>query len=137
MKIKSPNNKKTNDVNLLIKPALEYIHENYAQKLYLNDIAALCNISPSYCSKLFKRETGESFSNYVNKVKVEQAKELLRTTNNPIINISYDLGFEDCGYFIKVFKKIVKLTPAVYRKKTKVRIAMIHDKGKMHTSSYK
>lgn len=110
---------KMDDVNLLIKPALEYIHENYAQKLYLNDIAALCNISPSYCSKLFKRETGDSFSNYVNKVKVEKAKELLRTTNKPIINISYDLGFEDCGYFIKVFKKIVELTPAVYRKKQK------------------
>lgn len=107
------------DINLLIKPALHYIHEHYAKKLYLEDIASLCNISPSYCSKLFKRETGDSFSTYVNKVKVEKAKVLLETTKQPVLNIAYDLGFEDCGYFIKVFKKMVDLTPAVYRKKVK------------------
>lgn len=99
----------------LLKPALTYINENYKEKIYMDNMAYLCNISPGYFSKIFKRETGENFSNYVNIVKLNKAKELLETTNEPVINISLDLGFEDCGYFIKVFKKYIGETPAHYR----------------------
>lgn len=100
----------------LLKPALLYIDENYKDKIYLDNMAYLCNISPSYFSKIFKRETGENFSNYVNKVKVEHAKLILESSNDSINNISLDFGFDDCGYFIKVFKKICGETPASYRK---------------------
>lgn len=110
---------KTYKGNIILRPAIEYINNNYNEKLYLDKMASKCNISSSYFSKLFKRETGENFSNYVNKVKVIRAKELLETTDTPIINISLNLGFEDCGYFIKVFKQIEEVTPAVYRKQCK------------------
>ncbi|MGL1894582.1 MAG: PocR ligand-binding domain-containing protein [Spirochaetaceae bacterium] len=99
----------------LLKPAISFIHEKYKEKIYLNDMAYKCNISPSYFSKIFKRELGENFSNYVNKVKVDYAKKILETTNLPIIDISLDFGFDDCGYFIKVFKKFTGETPASYR----------------------
>ncbi|SHH15930.1 PocR ligand-binding domain-containing protein [Clostridium grantii] len=102
--------------NSILKPALEYIKENYGEKITLNNMASHCNISTSYFSKLFKREIGESFTDYVNKVKIDKAKELLQTTDIPIINISLNLAFDDCGYFIKIFKKSEGVTPAVYRK---------------------
>ncbi|MCH4886361.1 AraC family transcriptional regulator [Acidaminobacter sp. JC074] len=102
--------------DLIIKPALDYMKDNCEKKIYLDDMAYRCNISSSYFSRLFKREVGESFSSYLNKLKVERAKTILDETDEPIINISLNLGYEDCGYFIKVFKKYVGTTPAQYRK---------------------
>lgn len=101
----------------LLKPALLFIEEHYKEKIYLDDMAYLCNISSSYFSKIFKKETDYNFSNYINKVKVDYAKVILETTNDPIINISLDFGYDDCGYFIKVFKKNTGETPASYRKR--------------------
>lgn len=103
--------------SIILKPALEYIQNNCSESITLNKMASLCNISPSYFSKLFKREVRENFSNYVNKVRIKKAKELLQNSDIPVINISIDLGFEDCGYFIKVFKNIEGVTPAMYRKR--------------------
>jgi ligand-binding sensor protein/AraC-like DNA-binding protein len=99
----------------LLNPAFKYIKENYEKKIYLEDMSSLCNISSSYFSKIFKRETGFNFSNFVNKTKVAVAKELQESTSEPILNISLDLRFDDCGYFTKVFKKYFGETPASYR----------------------
>lgn len=108
--------KASKKISPLLKPALEYIDKNYNEKISLNKMASVCNISTSYFSKLFKRELGENFTDYVNRVKIIKAKDLLESTDAPIINISLNLGFDDCGYFIKVFKKNEGVTPAVYRK---------------------
>lgn len=102
--------------NVILRPALEYIHNNYSENINLNKMASLCNISASYFSKLFKRETKDSFPSYVNAVRIHKAKELLKNSEIPILNISLDLGFTDCGYFIKVFKNIEGVTPTEYRK---------------------
>ena len=102
--------------NIILRPALEYIQNNYSENITLNKMASLCNISASYFSKLFKREIKDSFPSYVNEVKVKKAKELLQNSDIPVINISLDLGFADCGYFIKVFKNLEGVTPAAYRK---------------------
>lgn len=101
--------------NMILRPALEYIQSNYNKAINLDDMASLCNISTSYFSKLFKKAINDNFSNYINKFRIKRAKELLEDSDMPIINIALDLGFEDCGYFIKVFKKIEGVTPAVYR----------------------
>ena len=104
-----------NKCNVILKSALDYIQKNYRYAITLNGMADLCNISPSYFSKLFKKGIGENFSSYINKVRIKKAKELLEASDVPISNLALDLGFEDCGYFIKVFKKIEGVTPAVYR----------------------
>ncbi|MDD3140977.1 MAG: PocR ligand-binding domain-containing protein [Lachnospiraceae bacterium] len=103
--------------NPLLNPAFEYIHTHYNRKISLDHMAKLCNISPSYLSRMFKRLTGLTFSTFVNYSKIEQAILLLENTSLPILNISLELGYEDCGYFIKMFKKFTKLTPAEYRRK--------------------
>lgn len=106
--------------NIILNSALEYIQNNYCETISLDEMASLCNISSSYFSKIFKKVVGDNFSNYINILRIRKAKELLETSNMPIINISIDLGYEDCGYFIKVFKKNVGVTPALYRKKYKM-----------------
>lgn len=101
--------------NIILRPALEYIERNYSRNISLDSMASLCNISSSYFSKLFKRVIEDNFANYINKIRVKTAKEILITTDIPITNIALDLGFEDSGYFIKVFKKQEGVTPSVYR----------------------
>lgn len=105
----------------ILRPALEYIQNNCSKNITLSKMSSICNISASYFSKLFKRELKENFSNYVNKVRIKKAKELLQNSDIPVINISIDLGFEDCGYFIKVFKNIEGVTPAAYRKRLNIK----------------
>ena len=60
---------------------------------------------------------GVNFTTYVTKHKVEKAKELLKNTDTPIVNIASELGYYECGYFTKIFKKIEGVTPTVYRSK--------------------
>ncbi|MCR6514520.1 MULTISPECIES: response regulator [Clostridium] len=99
----------------LIKKGKKFIKDNVSKPIKLEDIASFCNLSPSYFSRLFKKETGKTVISYINEEKIEKAKELLKNTYLPIINISLDLGFDDCGYFIRVFKKATGVTPKVFR----------------------
>ena len=103
--------------NTPIEKALKYIDENFKDNINLNTIADICNLSSCYFSKLFKREVGVNFSQYLKDKKIQYAKKLLKNTEIPILNIAIDLGFEDCGYFIRVFKNIEGITPKKYREK--------------------
>lgn len=110
-------NLKTNDeeVESPIIKAIEYIDDNIQENITLDKISFVCNLSQCYFSKLFKKETGLNFVAYLNERKVIKAKQLLINTEKPINNIAIDLGFEDCGYFIRIFKKIEGMTPKKYR----------------------
>lgn len=102
--------------NSVLKPAFDYIHANKGENVSLKQMADLCHISPSYFSRLFAKETGESYSSYLSGLKVQWAKQLLEVTDMPVSQISEEVGFNEPGYFIKVFKKYENLTPALYRK---------------------
>ncbi len=101
----------------LIAPALQYIDKNYRNNLNLNDVAACCGVSGGYLSRIFTRAVGCNFSHYVNAVRIAHSKELLARTNNSVASIALDLGYEDCGYFIKVFKRMENMTPNEFRAK--------------------
>ncbi|ACD22935.1 response regulator [Clostridium botulinum] len=98
-----------------IKAAIEYIHNNFDEKVSLEQMASICNLSPCYFSKVFKKAVGVNFVSYVNDTKINKAKELLENTDIPVLNVALDLGFDDCGYFIRVFKKSQGVTPKKYR----------------------
>lgn len=102
--------------NPVLKPAFEYIYEHKGETFSLKAMADLCHISPSYFSRLFAKETGENFSSYLARLKMKWAKQLLEATDIPVSQISSELGFNEPGYFIKIFKKYEGTTPAVYRK---------------------
>ncbi len=104
----------TNEEKIVDKVS-KYIDDNMDKMLKLEELASICNLSPGYFSRIFKKETGKTVITYINEKKVERAKKLLKESKEPIINISLDLGFDDCGYFIRVFKKITGLTPKAFR----------------------
>lgn len=109
-------NEKDITVSNTLKPAIEYIYKHKSENVKLEEMAKLCHISPSYFSRLFSKETGEKFSAYVSKLKIEWAKGLLEETDLHINEISDELGFSEVGYFIKIFKKYEGITPFLYRK---------------------
>lgn len=99
-----------------VKLAKEYIAQNYADSnLSLNDVSEYIGISPSYLSDLFNEFGGEKFSACLALVRVEKAKQLLRTTNVTIKEIGFCCGFNSIQNFIRVFKKYTNQTPGNYR----------------------
>ncbi len=97
-----------------IELAQEYIREHYREKITLNQMSALLNISQGHLSCIFKKQTGKNFSDYVSEVKIEKAKELIGTYQYMMYEISDMLGFDTQYYFSTVFKKITGHTPKEY-----------------------
>ena len=98
----------------LIARAKKYIQEHYEEEISLNEVAAALNISHGYFSTIFKQYTGTYFTDYVNQLKIDQAKKLLRETDYKIYEISNMLGYQNAYYFSKVFKKITGMTPSEF-----------------------
>lgn len=102
--------------NTVLQPAFDYIHSHKNENVSLKKAADLCHISPSYFSRVFTKETGQNYSTYLSLLKIEWSKQLLSTTDMTISEISNNLGFNESGYFIKIFKKYEGVTPSLYRK---------------------
>ncbi|MDD2200156.1 MAG: helix-turn-helix domain-containing protein, partial [Bacteroidales bacterium] len=94
---------------------IDYIHDQYATLLTLETAASRIPISPHYLSHLFRDELGMTFLEYVTRVRMEKARELLRTTTLHIREIASHVGYEDAGYFTRVFRKINGISPNRYR----------------------
>lgn len=98
-----------------IYPAIAFIRDHPRENVSMKEMADLCHLSPSYFSRLFNREIGESFVNYVNRQKIELAKEQLRGTNKSVAQIAGDVGYLNVSNFIAVFKRMEGVTPSIYR----------------------
>ncbi len=96
--------------------AIDYIICHLHSRILLDDVAAHLKISTSYLSRLFKKETGESFGEYINRLKIEESASLLLYTQYSDIEISNILGFSSQSYFIKIFRKYMGITPKKYKK---------------------
>ena len=99
----------------LVRKAVTYIRIHLADQLTLAGIAKGIRVSPSYLSRLFNRETGDSVSNFITKARVEKAAGLLSFSGMSIQNIAFYVGFGDLNYFSRCFKKYKKMTPTEYR----------------------
>ncbi len=93
----------------------EYVKNRFAEKLSLDEIAEHVSLSKSYLSRIFKEETGESLSSYINKVRIDKAKLMLLDNGCPLVDVASLCGFEDQSYFTKVFKRLVGVSPKRYR----------------------
>jgi len=94
------------------------------------EVADNIKISPFYLSKIFKKYTGVNFIDYLTKLKIEKAKELLEYTDMPVINIAIELSFNEPNYFARVFRKTAGMTPSKYReekRQTSTGVSRIHD----------
>lgn len=99
-----------------IRRAMEHVHECYKEPLNRERMAQYCTMSVSYFSLLFKKYTGYSYVQYIHKVRLEKAKNLLRSGFAPVSEIARDIGYEDPLYFSKQFTREVGLSPRDYRK---------------------
>jgi len=100
----------------LVHKAVQYLNANFSQCIDLQSVAAHLHISPPYFSKVFKEEMGLSFVHYLNQIRVDRSKHLLRDRSVSLVEISGRVGFEDQSYFTKVFKKVAGISPGRYRK---------------------
>lgn len=92
-----------------------YIRANYAQDISLDDMAENLNLSPKYCSALFKKQTGQTFKKALNEYRIERAKELLRQDpDKKISDLAMEVGFVSANTFIQVFKQYTGTTPRQY-----------------------
>jgi two-component system response regulator YesN len=108
-----------NERNPYIAKAKRYIDEHYEEQIRLEHVAERLHVNANYFSSIFKRETGQSFIDYVNEVRVRRAMELLLKTEEKVSDISLHVGFGNFSYFNKVFKRISGVTPQVYREVTR------------------
>lgn len=99
----------------VIHQSVQYIRTHYSEKITLEDMAQRVYFSPAYFSRVFKEEMNESFSVYLNRVRIAKSKTLLLHRDLRLADIAMMVGFEDQSYFTKVFKKMEGITPLRYR----------------------
>lgn len=100
----------------IIQKCITYIEFHYTENLSLDLITHEFNLSKSYLSNLFKKETGDTITDFIHKTQLRHALQLLNTTSLAIQEIAMQCGFDDINYFSRVFKKYQGQTPSTYRK---------------------
>ena len=99
-----------------LSDAMGYIRANFMSNITLDDVAAHAHVSPYYLSHLFRERLGVTFVEYVTRVRMEMAKDYLIHTRLPVSVIAERLGYDDPGYFGKVFRKYAGVTPLGFRR---------------------
>ncbi|MCR4689791.1 MAG: response regulator [Lachnospiraceae bacterium] len=101
----------------VVDKARSYIDENYSRDISLEEVSRNADISAYYFSKLFKEGTGVTFIEYLTKVRIEKAKQLIAAGELSMKEICQQVGYSDPNYFSRIFKKNVGVTPTEYKEK--------------------
>ncbi|MNI12259.1 putative response regulatory protein [compost metagenome] len=110
---------KSNKNDNLIDRVREYLDKHYMETCSLADIAEMFHISSTYFSKLFKKDTGDNFSQYLTKLRMNKAMMLLAHTDMKIFEVAAAVGYDDPNYFTNVFRMILHISPSDFRKQSK------------------
>lgn len=103
------------NMNAYLRKALEYVGEHYSRELSIRDVAAYLAISESYLAKLFKVELKITFLEYVTRVRMRRAMELMRDKNMPIYEVAERVGYRDYRHFSATFKKLAGVGPKEFQ----------------------
>ena len=98
-----------------ITRARKFIDEHQAETLSLGQVAQAVNMSSFYFCKVFKKATGLNFTDYVSRVRIERAKNLLLNPNVRVTEVAYEVGFQTLTHFNRVFRKVTGESPSSYR----------------------
>lgn len=107
--------KKRRSYDTGIRAAIEYMEENYNSNLKLGDVAVVAGMSESYFSRYFKKMMGKGFSEYLNNIRIEKAKKLLKGKRVTIQEVAEKVGFTNSAYFTQIFKGITGMLPKAYQ----------------------
>ena len=114
-------NKKNNRTNystsLKVEKIIEYMRREINNRLTLDDLSDLVQLSPAYLSRVFKETTGYSVIEFFNKIKVDEAKKLIIEGDKKVREVAQILGFTDEFYFSRLFKKIEGINPSEFYRK--------------------
>ncbi|HTP06922.1 MAG TPA: substrate-binding domain-containing protein [Anaerolineae bacterium] len=108
--------KLSTDAQRLVRQAMAYLHEHYAEAISREDLARHVGMSDDYLTHCFRQEVGMTPIAYLNRYRVDQAKQLLKNTAQSITDIALAVGFSDSGYFSRVFRREVGLSPEAFRR---------------------
>lgn len=103
-------------ISLPVRKTMNYINEYYNDKISLEEIASKMNITPEYLSRLFTKEIGKSFSDYLKEYRIEKAKKLLNSFGIKVYEVAEQVGYSDPKYFCKIFKDVTGISPKEYMK---------------------
>lgn len=103
--------------HFLIDYLKEYLQRNYRRKITVAELASYFGYNKAYLSNLFSREVGQTVTQYLHMLRLEQGRQLLLTTNDSIREVAEKVGIEDEKYFSRLFQKQFLLAPRSYRKK--------------------
>jgi AraC-like DNA-binding protein len=95
--------------------AREFIAANFSEDLSLAMIAKTVHMSTFYFCKQFKKATGVSFTNYLGRVRIEKAKEMLLDPHARVSEVAFECGFQSLTHFNRIFRKLVGESPTTYR----------------------
>ena len=98
-----------------IKLVLNYINDHYSEDISINTLAELCDYSEYHFMRFFKKHIGLTCVQYINNLRLEKSSILLTSTNNAIMDVSLEVGFDNLSYFNKLFKRKYNLTPKEFR----------------------
>jgi AraC-type DNA-binding domain-containing proteins len=117
---RSPENKESNEIfekyRSAIFNSIQYIQDNYTKEIHLDDVCKHSMMSKTYFCYIFKSLIGKTFTEYCTELRIKKALELLTTTDNSITEICYNVGYNDVTHFCRTFKRVVGVSPKIYRK---------------------
>jgi len=109
-------NKSTVGYSPIVKKAINYINFNFAKPITLKSISENIGINPCHLSRQFKKETGMTITEFIQRRRIKEAQFLIEQNSKSITDIAFAVGFENHNYFCKVFKKLTSTTPTDYLK---------------------
>lgn len=102
-------------INYNLQRSLKFINDNYMNKISLEKAALKAGMSKFHFSREFKKSIGNSYQIYLNKIRVERAKELLKDPNLSISEVAFSVGYSDLSHFERIFKKVLGCNPSQYQ----------------------
>ena len=98
-----------------MQQVITFLKENYTSDISREGLAHAIDMNPNYMSRIFKQYTGAKLNDYINTLRIDDARERLTGSNSKIIDIALETGFESLATFNRVFKQITGKTPSQYR----------------------
>lgn len=103
------------NASYILNLLLSYISTYFSEDITLATLAEQVNMNPVYISSLFKKNFGFTFKEYLLKLRIEKATHLLKTTSSTVEVIAYECGFRSSNHFCKTFKRLVGMSPLMFR----------------------